>query len=160
MCNIRQLKIYPHLDTCDFESIVVDANVKPMYHRLYNAYMLLICSKIIDGKVFDQVNSCSITCKQVLKCNQLVLLTFYYFKHFFPAALFWYKNTLYDDFAKAARQLMLERYFSFTTVDTDMTEQYDLSNGWQLKVKYLENETSENSLCTFNILNNPLLQCS
>ena len=158
LCNIKQLNSkLPHLDTCDFESIVVDANAKPMYHRLYNAFMLLISSKIIDGKLFDQVNFCWITCKQVVKWNQLVLLTFYYFKHFFPAALFWYKSTIYDDFAKAARQLVLEKYFSFTTVDIDMTEQYDLSNGWQLKVRYLGNETSENSLYTFNILNNPLL---
>ena len=156
--SIRQLtNKFPYLDTCDFESIATNSYSKPMYHRLYNAFMLLICSRVIDGKVVDQVNSCFITCKPIGNWTQLVLVTFYYFKLFFPAALFWYKNTLYDAFAKVARQLVLERYFSLTRPDTDMTELYDLSLGWKLKSQYLGNEITGNSIYTFNVLNNSLL---
>jgi hypothetical protein len=119
--------------------------------------MHLFCSRIINGELYDQVNSCQITSKEVGHWSQLILLTFYYFKLFFPAALFWYKNTIYDNYAKAARQLVLEKYFTFANVSIDMTEHYDLSTGWQLKAKYLGNEISEKLLYTFNVLNNSQL---
>jgi len=74
---------------------------------------------------------------------------------FFPAMLFFFQNPKYDCHLERARKLILNRY-SINTFSKSR-EEYDLCEGWRLKVKFLRSEYLNSCFYPFNIINNKLL---
>lgn len=149
--------LFPKLHGCDFHAVVSSTFEDKKYVRLYNAFMVLFSSQMKDGMLFDQLNSKYITFRQIPSWSLLILQAFYYFKLVFPAPLLFFTNSLYDSTSKAARELIMQRYFLRKNVETDITDQYDLCGGWNLKVKFLRKMLTKNCFYPFNLVNNQLL---
>ena len=147
------LNVYSHLKSCDFEDVAF--NVYNKHNILYNGFLTLMSSTLNDKKLFNPIDGSFITIDCFSNWNLLIMRSFYYFKMFFPAMLFFFQNPKYDCHLERARKLILNRY-SINTFSKSR-EEYDLCEGWRLKVKFLRSEYLNSCFYPFNIINNKLL---
>lgn len=152
--DIRQLfKVFNKLKKCQYEDIVTG---KHTHSCLYDAFMVLICSILIEKRPYDRVHNSWISSEQVSNWKHIVLTTFYYFKLFFPATLCFYESPLYDKYAREGRRLILNSHMRRANT-LDLTLQYDLCNMWNLKVKFIRGQMSNDRFLPYNIINNTKL---
>ena len=149
--DIRQLhKFYPKLKTCKFEDVVKGDHA---YSTLYHSFMILMCSSVVENKLLDRVHKRWISNDSAPNWKHLILTVFYYFKLFFPAALFWYKSAIYDRYALTARTLLLKSNVCIQS-KASLSSQYNLCDMWNLKVKFLRGQLTTNRFYPYNIINN------
>ena len=150
------LEVYPKLETCDFEELSSNTGSRNRHTLLYHRFMLLFCSKSREGKLFDTVNE-AVICDEFDSWEDLVMLTYFYFKQFFPAALLFYTNTLYDDKSAQAKDLILSRFLLIHNEESEQTQEYDLCEVFSAKLKLLNHKITQKTLEGINIINNILL---
>ena len=102
------LNVYSHLKFCDFEDVAF--NVYNKHNIVYNCLLTLMSSTINDNKLFNPIDKSFITNDCFSNWNLLIMRSFYYFKMFFPAMLFFFQNSKYDCHLERARKLILNRY--------------------------------------------------
>lgn len=152
--NLSHLqKYYPTLTACNFDDFTPGSKIKTKYLRIYEAFMVLSCTSIREGKLFDNVNQIVLNDEDTVCWKNFILEVFYVFKLVFPAALYFFSNTKYDTIIKNARKLVLMEYSQVLSKDFHLG-QYNLGKVWQMKVKYLKNEINLDTLRAVNIINN------
>jgi hypothetical protein len=118
--------------------------------------MVLSCTSIKEGKLFDNINQIVLNDEDTVCWKNFVLEVFYIFKLIFPAALYFFSNPKYDRLILTARKLVLMEYSRVMSKDFQLG-QYDLGKVWQMKIKYLRDEVSLETLWAVNIVNSQKL---
>lgn len=155
-CIDQLLEVFPKLETCDFVKVTSCDISKNRYTKLYHGFMLLFCSRCDGYNLCDTVNECLIS-EDVTDWNELIMLTYFYFKHIFPAALVFYTHSLYKEKSIRAQELI---FLKFSVVHNDnvcLNGEYDLAEVFQAKLKFLNRKISLETFDAFNIINNVCL---
>ena len=153
--DIKQLEsVCPKLHSCDFDSFVAGKHENQKQLLLYNGFMTLSCSSIDSNTLHDNIYSGVMSSLKTDNWDGLIMEAFYYFKLFFPAALFFYSNRFYEHSIQRARKVILNRYRLILTSTSPVLNQYDLCEGMSLKFKYIRGEISDREMYVFNLTNN------
>ena len=154
ICSIEDLlEFYPKLETCDFEELSSNDITRNRYTLLYHCFMLLFCSTSREGKLIDTVNE-FVICEECDCWEDLMMLTYFYFKQIFPAALLFFTNAVYNEKSAQAKNLILSRFLLIHREESELTQEYDLCEVFLTKLKLLNHKVTHKTSEGINIINN------